>query len=183
MAFHAWFPGGIVIGGVLSYLFSQVGLGWQAKMLMLLVPTAAYAVMFAGQQFPATEGKAAGVTLGGAFREIGRPLFLVVWLCMWLTAATELGPGQWYANIFNDVMGSGTQTGIILLVWVNGIMYVVRQFLGHVPHRVSPTLLIAVTAPLAAARPVSVRMGRLRRRRGSSPRRCWPSAPRSGGRR
>ena len=151
VAFHAWFPGGIVIGGVLSYLFSQAGLGWQAKMLMLLVPTAAYAFMFAGQQFPATEGKAAGVTLGGAFKEIGRPLFLVVWLCMWLTAATELGPGQWYANIFNDVMGSGTQTGIILLVWVNGIMYLVRQFFGHVPHRVSPTLLIAVTAPLAAA--------------------------------
>jgi MFS family permease len=90
------------------------------------------------------------VTLGGAFREIGRPLFLVVWLCMWLTAATELGPGQWYANIFNDVMGTGTQSGIILLVWVNGIMYLVRQFLGHVPHRVSPTLLIAVTAPMAA---------------------------------
>ena len=150
VAFHAWFPGGIVIGGVLSYLFSQAGLGWQAKMLMLLVPTAVYAVMFAGQQFPPTEGRAAGVTLGGAFKEIGRPLFLVVWLCMWLTAATELGPGQWYANIFNDVMGSGTQSGIILLVWVNGIMYLVRQFFGHVPHRVSPTLLIAVTAPLAA---------------------------------
>ena len=151
VAFHAWFPGGIVIGGVLSYLFSQAGLGWQAKMLMLLVPTVVYAFMFAGQRFPPTEGQAAGVTLGGAFKEIGRPLFLVVWLCMWLTAATELGPGQWYANIFNDVMGSGTQSGIILLVWVNGIMYLVRQFFGHVPHRVSPTLLIAVTAPLAAA--------------------------------
>ena len=151
VAFHAWFPGGIVIGGLLSYLFSQMGLGWQAKMLLLLVPTAAYATMFAGQAFPATEGKAAGVTLGRALKEIGRPLFLVVWLCMWLTAATELGPGQWYANIFNDVMGGGTQSGIILLVWVNGIMYVVRQFFGYVPHRVSPTLLIAVTAPMAAA--------------------------------
>jgi MFS family permease len=151
VAFHAWFPGGIVIGGLLSYLFSQMGLGWQAKMLLLLVPTAVYAAMFAGQAFPPTEGRAAGVTLGRAFREIGRPLFLVVWLCMWLTAATELGPGQWYANIFNDVMGGGTQSGIILLVWVNGIMYLVRQFFGHVPHRVSPTLLIAVTAPMAAA--------------------------------
>jgi MFS family permease len=150
VAFHAWFPGGIVIGGVLSYLFSQAGLGWQAKKVMLLVPTAVYAFMFAGQPFPPTEGRAAGVTLAGAFKEIGRPLFLVVWLCMWLTAATELGPGQWYANIFNDVMGTGTQSGIILLVWVNGIMYLIRQFFGHVPHRVSPTLLIAVTAPLAA---------------------------------
>ena len=107
------------------------------------VPTAAYAVMFAGQSFPPTESRAAGVTLQGAFAEMGRPLFLLVWLCMWLTAATELGPGQWYANIFNDVMGGGTQAGIILLVWVNGIMYLVRQFFGTVPHRMSPTALAA----------------------------------------
>lgn len=150
VAFHAWFPGGIVIGGVATYVFSQLGLGWQAKMLLLLVPTAAYAAMFAGQPFPLTESRAAGVGLGSAFREVTRPLFLLIWLCMWLTAATELGPGQWYANIFNDVMGGNTSAGIILLVWVNGIMYLVRQFFGHVPHRVSPTLLIAVTAPISA---------------------------------
>jgi MFS family permease len=150
VAFHAWFPGGIVIGGVAAYVLSRMGLGWQAKMLLLLVPTAAYAVMFAGQSFPPTESKAAGVTLTRAFKEIARPLFLLLWLCMWLTAATELGPGQWYANIFNDVVGGGTQAGIILLVWVNGIMYVVRQFFGNIPHRMSPTLLVAATAPLAA---------------------------------
>ena len=142
-----------MIGGVLSYLFSQAGLGWQAKMLMLLVPTRCLLrSCSAGQRFPPTEGKAAGVTLGGVFKEIGRPLFLVVWLCMWLTAATELGPGQWYANIFNDVMGSGTQSrhhpaGLGERHHVPGAA-VPR---AHVPHRVSPTLLIAVTAPVAAA--------------------------------
>lgn len=142
---------GIANGLVEAFVLTQLGLGWQAKMLLLLVPTAVYTVMFTGQPFPRTEGTAAGIPLSAAFKEIGRPLFLVVWLCMWVTAATELGPGQWYANIFDDVMGSGTQTGVILLVWVNGTMYLVRQFFGDVPHRVSPTLLIAVTAPVAAA--------------------------------
>ena len=150
VALHAWFPGGIVIGGLLAYALTQVGLGWQAKMLLMLVPSAIYAVMFAGQTFPPTESAAAGVPLSGMFGEIARPLFLVVWLSMWLTAATELGPGQWYANIFNDVMESGTQAGIILLVWVNGIMWLMRQFLGQIPHRMSPTLLVAVTSPIAA---------------------------------
>ncbi len=106
--------------------------------------------MFLGRTFPPTESAAAGVSFAGMFGEIGRPLFLVIWLSMWLTAATELGPGQWVANIFNDVMRSGTQAGIILLVWVNGIMYLMRQFLGQIPHKVSPTLLIALTAPIAA---------------------------------
>ena len=150
VALHAWFPGGIVIGGLLSYGFTQIGLGWQAKMLLLLVPSVIYTAMFLGQKFPPTESAAAGVGFGGMAREIGRPLFLVIWLSMWLTAATELGPGQWYANIFNDVTQSSTNAGIILLVWVNGIMYVMRQFLGGIPHSVSPTLLIAVTAPLSA---------------------------------
>jgi MFS family permease len=150
VALHAWFPGGIVIGGLLAYAFTQMGLGWQAKMLLLLVPSVVYAVMFAGRTFPPTESAAAGISFSGMFREVGRPLFLVIWLAMWLTAATELGPGQWYANIFNEVTQSATNAGIILLVWVNGIMYLMRQFLGRIPHTMSPTLLIAVTAPVAA---------------------------------
>src|SRR5919106_2690373 len=41
---HAWFPGGIVIGGVLAFVFTQLGLGWQAKTLLLLPPSLIYAV-------------------------------------------------------------------------------------------------------------------------------------------
>jgi len=145
VALHAWFPGGIVVGGLLAYGFTQVGLGWQAKMVLLLVPSVVYTTMFWRETFPLTESTAAGVSLAGMLAEVRRPLFLLVWFCMWLTAATELGPGQWVANIFNEVFESGTQAGIILLVWMNGIMY-----LGHVPHRISPTLLIVFTAPLAA---------------------------------
>jgi fucose permease len=70
---------------------------------------------------------------------------------MWLTAATELGPGQWVSNIFNDVMKSSAQAGILVLVWVNGIMYLMRQFMGGAAHRVSPIALIASTAVAAAA--------------------------------
>jgi MFS family permease len=150
-ALHAWFPGGIVIGGVLSFLFTQIGLGWQAKMLLMLVPSVIYTFLFIGQQFPATERKAAGVSSGAMFGELARPLFLVVFVSMCLTAATELGPGQWYANVFNEVMGSTARAGILVLVWVNGIMWVMRQFFGGVSHRVSPVGLIAVTALPAAA--------------------------------
>ena len=151
VALHAWFPGGIVIGGLLAYGCTQIGLGWQAKMLLLLVPSVVYTVMFWRATFPPTESTAAGVSFVGMVAQVRRPLFLLIWLCMWLTAATELGPGQWVANIFNEVLESGTQAGIILLVWVNGIMYLMRQFLGQIPHKMSPTLLVASTAPLAAA--------------------------------
>jgi MFS family permease len=158
VALHAWFPGGIVIGGVLSFLLTQAGpsaaLGlslWQWKMLLLLVPSITYTLLFHGQVFPATERAAAGVPFGDMFKEILRPLFLVVWLCMWATAATELGPGQWMSNIFNEVMKSSAQAGILVLVWVNGIMYLIRQFAAGAAHRISPVALIAFTAIPAAA--------------------------------
>ena len=151
VALHAWFPGGIVIGGLLAYGCTQIGLGWQTKMLLLLVPSVVYTLMFWRATFPPTESTAAGVSFASMAAQVHRPLFLLIWLCMWLTAATELGPGQWVANIFNEVLESGTQAGIILLVWVNGIMYLMRQFLGQIPHKMSPTLLVAFTAPLAAA--------------------------------
>lgn len=147
---HAWFPGGIVVGGVLAFAFTQLGLGWQAKMLLMLVPSAIYATMFFAQRFPDTERKAAGVSTAAMYSELKRPLFLVVFVCMWLTAATELGPGQWVSNIFNEVMHSTLQAGVLLLVWINGIMYALRQFGGALAHRFSPVTLIAVTAPIAA---------------------------------
>lgn len=147
---HAWFPGGIVVGGVLAFAFTQFGLGWQAKMLLMLVPSVIYAAMFFAQGFPDTERKAAGVSTAAMYRELRRPLFLVVFVCMWLTAATELGPGQWVSNIFNEVMHSTLQAGVLLLVWINGIMYALRQFGGGLAHRLSPVTLVAVTAPIAA---------------------------------
>jgi fucose permease len=148
---HAWFPGGIVIGGVLAFLFTQLGFNWQAKTLLLLPPSILYAAMVMGQTFPETERKAAGVSFGGMFREIGRPLFLVIWAAMWLTAATELGPGSWIPTIFNRVMGSSAQVGILVVVWINGVMYLLRQFGGHAAHALSPVALIAITAVPAAA--------------------------------
>jgi fucose permease len=148
---HAWFPGGIVIGGVLAFLFTQFGLNWQAKTLLLLLPSIAYALMAIGQHFPDTERKAAGVPAGDMFREIRRPLFLIVWAAMWLTAATELGPGSWIPTIFNRVMGSSAQAGILVVVWINGVMYLLRQFGANAAHAVSPIALIAITAVPAAA--------------------------------
>jgi len=147
---HAWFPGGIVIGGVAAFIFTQIGFGWQAKMLLMLVPSVVYTFLFVGQKFPQTERAAAGVPFGDMFREVLRPLFIVIWISMCLTAATELGPGQWYANVINEVMNSSARAGILLLVWVNGIMYLMRQFAGNVSHKVSPVGLIAISAVPAA---------------------------------
>jgi MFS family permease len=148
---HAWFPGGIVIGGLAAYAFSNLGLHWQAKMLLMLVPSVIYTVMFVGQRFPPTERAAAGIPASQMMAALGAPLFIVIWLCMWLTAATELGPGTWIPTIFNRLIPSAGQAGIVNLVWINLVMYLLRQFGGGISHKVSPIALIASTSLFAAA--------------------------------
>jgi MFS family permease len=149
--FHAWFPGGMVIGGLLAYFFTQIGLGWQLKTALLLIPTITYLILILGQKFPATERLASGVSFGEMFAaSVGRPLFWIVFLMMWLTAATELVPGAWMSNIYEDIMGKGSSEGILAVVWGSVLMYILRQFFSKQAHSISPIALIALTAPLAA---------------------------------
>ena len=93
--FHAWFPGGIVIGGLVSYALNATGFGWKVQFASMALPLAVYGFMFVGQKFPRTERVEQGISTGAMFAACVRPGFLLMVACMMMTAATELGPGQW----------------------------------------------------------------------------------------
>ena len=50
--FHVWFPGGIVIGAVVSYVMTNAGIGWQPQIAVMLIPTAIYGYMVFTTKFP-----------------------------------------------------------------------------------------------------------------------------------
>jgi MFS family permease len=50
--FHVWFPGGIVIGAVISYIMTNMGIGWQPQIAIMLIPTAIYGFMIFTTVFP-----------------------------------------------------------------------------------------------------------------------------------
>lgn len=145
--FHMWFPGGIVIGGVACYLLSKTPWDyWQLKLLIVLVPAILYAVMFIGQSFPPTERVQSGISFGGMFREtLMRPLFLVLLVCMTMTASLELGPQKWIPS----VLQAGGVPGILVLVWITGLMAVMRFFAGPVVAALGNTGLLLVSSILA----------------------------------
>ena len=145
---HAWWPGGIIIGGVISLALGQLGAGWQVKMAIVLLPAVLYGVMILGTKFPPTERVAAGVPARQMFKELSRPLFLVLWLSMFLTAASELAPGQWVDIALTRTVG---MKGIILLIYVSGLMFVMRHFAGTLAHKLSPIGLLWVSCFLASA--------------------------------
>src|SRR2546422_3042954 len=136
---HAWWPGGIIIGGLLGLALGEMKFNWQAQMALVLVPAAAFGIMAAGSKFPPTERVAAGVSARGMLKEVLRPFFIVWFLCMFLTAAAELAPGQWVDMALTRTVG---MKGIWLLVYVSGVMFVMRHFAGPLAHKFSPVGLL-----------------------------------------
>ena len=150
-ALHAWFPGGIVIGGLLSYLLStqvhlSLHLGWQVKMATIALPTLLYGLLFWGQKYPATERVQSRVSTSDMYREALKPLFLLWLFCMLLTASTELATGQWIGSILSNVAGASS---ILILVLINAIMYIGRSFAGPVVHRLSPVGMLTISSAFA----------------------------------
>jgi len=144
--FHVWFPGGIVIGGLIAYLFmDQLHLSWQLLISVLLIPAAIYGFLFFKLQFPVTERVTKGVSTADMFKACVTPLFLVMLACMFMTAATELGTNQWLVAL---LQGAGA-SGILVLVFINGIMALGRSFAGPVVHRLNPNGMLIFSSIFA----------------------------------
>ncbi len=157
---HAWWPGGLIIGGLLAYGITKLmaldaggvdaataTLGWKIKLGTLLVPAVIFGIIILRQKFPATERVAAGVSGGEMLREAARPMFILFWVCMWMTASTELGPDQWVGSLITNLIG---MQGILILVYTAGIMFVLRFFGGPLARRFSPMGLLTLSAILSA---------------------------------
>jgi len=144
---HAWWPGGLVIGGLLGVAMSAAGLGWQVKLAMVILPALAVVGLCLGVRFPPTERAAAGVSMGEMFRELLNPLFMVLFASMFLTAASELAPGQWVDFALSRTVH---MPGILLLVYVSALMFVMRHFAGPLVHRLSSIGLLWCSCLIAS---------------------------------
>jgi fucose permease len=132
---HAWWPAGLIVGGLVGVGAAEVGVGWRGQLAVVIVPALVSAALCAGVPFPRTERAALGVPWRAMFAEIPRrPMFLVWFACMLLTAASELAPGQWIDLTLTRTVG---MRGIWLLIYVAGMMFVLRHFAGPLAHRVS----------------------------------------------
>lgn len=144
--FHAWFPTGIVIGGLVVYLFNNIGLNdWRYAMAIMLLPTFVYGYMFLNKQFPQTERVVSGFSYKDMIKACFTPLFLFMAASMILTAGTELGTNQWISALLANV----SDNPILLLVWISGIMAIARQFGGTVIHNLKSTVVLLTSSVLA----------------------------------
>lgn len=197
--FHVWFPGGIVIGGLLAYLLvDTLGLSWLVLVGTLFIPLIWYGVLFMGQEIPETERVSSGVSYKDMLKNTAAPytiilivsvmiafasipslsidfgsnityivivgflaliviegkvvnkiglLFPFIFICMFLTASSELGTNQF----INALLTDGGVNPILILVLITGIMAVGRFFAGPIIHRLNPTGVLLGSAILSTA--------------------------------
>jgi fucose permease len=145
--FHVWFPGGVVLGGLAAFGLDAIGIeSWQLKLGLILIPTVIYGFLLLNERFPETEGVQAGVSVGESFRAaFFTPLMWIMLIAMAMTASVELGPNRWVPA----VLEAGGMAGILVLVWINGLMAVLRYRAGPVVKQLSPTGILLASAILA----------------------------------
>ena len=148
-ALHAWWPAGIIVGGLLSVLFFKaLNLSWEMLVGLTIVPAVILALWASRHEFPRTESAVAGVTFNEMIAEpFKRPSFWIFFAIMFLTASTELAPGAWVDVTLTNTVGF---SGILVLVYVSAIMFIMRHFAGPLSHRFSDMgLLLMCTVPAA----------------------------------
>ena len=142
--FHMWFPGGIVLGSLISYVMTEMNLGWQVQIWIILIPTLIYAFIFFGQTFPKPRVEDAK-TLKGNLKGMASPLFIFIAICMAMTAITEFVPTQWVQLVLSK---SGAEPMLILAL-ITGIMAIGRYFGGDFVHKFDQTGVLLASAVLA----------------------------------
>ncbi len=143
--FHVWFPGGIVVGALISKAMTDAGLGWQLQIAVMLIPAFLYGVMTLKQTFQkSTEIKASTTD---NVKALFSPLFIFMAICMTLTTTAELGTQQWIERI----LGASGASPMLIMALITGLMAVGRYFAGPVIHRLNPVGVLLFSAVVATA--------------------------------
>lgn len=145
---HAWWPAGIVVGGLLGVGLGALQVAWQWNLLILVLPAVLLAGLVVTATFPVTERVAAGISHRDMYKEVWRAPSCFIWFgCMMLTATTELAPGQWVDVALSNMVG---MPGILVLVYVSALMFVMRHFAGHIVAHLAPVGLLWFSSLIAA---------------------------------
>ena len=135
------------MGGLIGFAVSTMGIPWRAAMATAILPALLVLVFSWGVRFPPTERAADGVSFADMLLEIVRAPSFLIWLgAMLLTTSVELGPGAWIDAALSAKVGFNA---VLILVYVAGLMFIMRHFAGPLAHRLSNAGLLWLSSLLA----------------------------------
>lgn len=148
---HAGWPGGMILGGVIAYLFCGakpliVHIPWEVAIGLFLVPTLIYGVIVLKEKFPMSEARAAGVSFATMLLEFASPILLLLLVLHGMVGYVELGTDSWVQNIMNNVVG---ENAFLLFVYMSALMFILRFFAGPIVEKINPVGLLFVASIVA----------------------------------
>jgi len=136
--FHAFYPIGLVAGGLIGFVMANWGgrlAYWPFQLAVIYVPVLVYGSLLLPQAFPKTENAEVGLPVKEMFRyTLTHPAVLMMLVLMGISTAIEMGPMRWIPA----VLESAGVHGILVLVWISGWMVLLRLLAGPFVERLSP---------------------------------------------
>jgi MFS family permease len=147
---HAGWPGGLILGGLLAFLFVgenavATRLHWGVTMSFFLLPVLVYGLMTLMETFPKSETQAAGIPFADMLSVFKSPM---LWCLLFLHACigfVELGTDSWITDIMENVI---VGKAVLLFVYTSALMFVLRFFAGPIVEKINPVGLLCISAIL-----------------------------------
>lgn len=130
---HASWPAGMVLGG-LSVYFLGASIAWQTLLVLFLVPTLFYGVLFFGQAMPRSEAQRSGLRFGAMLQDVGVLGAVVICLLLSQFFGGALGFAPWLAYGLAGllVIVVGVVTNFALGAWLLFALFVTHLLVGAV---------------------------------------------------
>jgi MFS family permease len=145
---HAGWPAGLVVGGLISTIFTgeslfgwkplESALAWQYQISFFLIPVALYGIMMIGQHFPRSEASQQGVPYRSMLRELGILGGGIICLLLGLFIYNDLGQSLVGALKLETVSASLNVPLILALVIAGGLWL---AFSSYIKFHLGPVLL------------------------------------------
>jgi MFS family permease len=138
---HAGWPGGLVLGALVSLLLNQVpGVTWQIRWGIIFAPMALYGVLMLGRRFPASEAKESGISTHAMMGEVGLLGSAVVVALLGLWFSADIMPLflpaslSWIGWALAGVLwiGFGSLSQFRLGHWMLAFLYILHGLVGYV---------------------------------------------------
>jgi MFS family permease len=141
---HAGWPGGLVVGGIIAFVFTgeslfgwkplEKALAWQYQISFFLVPVALYGLMMLGQSFPKSAASQQGVSYTNMLRELGMLGGGIICLFLGLFFHSNLGLNIYVAMGIAAVLwfGFSSVVGFHLGPILLAVMLVTHALVGYV---------------------------------------------------
>lgn len=150
---HAGWPGGLILGAVIAFLFAGAEaylkeMRWELLLGLYLVPTLLYGLITLARPFPISEVKAAGISFGEMLLQFFAPVLLFLFLLHAMVGYVELGTDSWIVDILNSSL---PKYSVLIFIYTSSLMFILRFFAGPIVERINPVGLLFVSAVLGAA--------------------------------